>query len=57
MSEVKTDLSMIRGDSKSINVTLYKDNREIPFKNGDTLYFTVKQSVTTESKMHSAILL
>ncbi len=43
-----TDLSMIRGDSESIILSLKKDGNMIPFNQGDTVYFTVKQSSTTE---------
>ena len=43
-----TDLSMIRGDSESIILSLKKDEDMIPFKQGDTVYFTVKQSYSTE---------
>lgn len=41
-------LSMVRGDSESIILSLKKDGNMIPFNQGDTVYFTVKQSYTTE---------
>ena len=45
------NISMIRGDTESIKVSC-KDNNgnEIPFVAGDIVYFTVKQSVSTEEK-------
>lgn len=43
-----TDLSMIRGDSESIVLSLKKDGNIIPFNQGDTVYFTVKESSATE---------
>ena len=43
-----TDLSMIRGDSEGIILSLKKDEDMIPFNQGDTVYFTVKQSHSTE---------
>lgn len=43
-----TDLSMIRGDSESIILSLKKDGNMIPFNQGDTVYFTVKQCYSTE---------
>jgi hypothetical protein len=44
-----TDLAMIRGDSETIKVSC-KDAQgvDVPLKDGDTLYFTVKSSVGTE---------
>lgn len=43
-----TDLSMIRGDSESIILSLKKDGDMVPFNQGDTVYFTVKQGSTTK---------
>ena len=45
------DISMIRGDTESIKVSC-KDNKgnDIPFEDGDILYFTVKSSVHTDEK-------
>lgn len=43
-----TDLTMIRGDSESIVLSLKKDNVMVPFNQGDTVYFTVKQSYIEE---------
>lgn len=38
------NLSMVRGDSEAITVTMRKDNERVPFAAGDTVYFTVKES-------------
>mgnify|MGYP000872505127 FL=1 len=45
------NISMIRGDTETIKVSC-KDAQGVgvPLEDGDTLYFTVKQSVTTERK-------
>jgi hypothetical protein len=43
-----TDISMIRGDSESITLSLKRDDVIIPFNQGDTVYFTVKQGYSTE---------
>lgn len=45
------NISMIRGDTEIIKVSC-KDAQgvDVPFKDGDTLYFTVKTSVDTEGK-------
>lgn len=45
------NISMIRGDTEIIKVSC-KDAQgvDVPFNNGDTLYFTVKSSVDTEGK-------
>lgn len=38
------NLSMVRGDSEAITVTMRKDDETVPFTTGDTVYFTVKAS-------------
>ena len=45
------NISMIRGDTETIKISC-KDAQEVgvPLEDGDILYFTVKQSVTTEKK-------
>ena len=43
-----TDLSMIRGDSESITLSLKDGEAAIPFVTGDTVYFTVKVSATVD---------
>ena len=43
-----SDLTMIRGDSESIALSLKRDDVIIPFNQGDTVYFTVKRSHSTE---------
>lgn len=51
-----TDLSMIRGDSESIILSLKEDGNMIPFNQGDTVYFTVKQSSNTDKIMMQKII-
>jgi hypothetical protein len=51
------NISMIRGDTEIIKVSC-KDAQgvDVPFEDGDTLYFTVKSSVNTaEIKMQKVI--
>ena len=51
------NIAMIRGDTETIKVSC-KDAKgvDVPFKDGDTLYFTVKSSVDTEEvKMQKVI--
>lgn len=51
------DISMIRGDSETIEVSCYTPNGEkIPFVLGDKLYMTVKESVYTEEKMFQKLV-
>ena len=43
-----TNIKMIRGDSESITVTLADtDGNTLDFEEGDTIFFTVKESVHT----------
>ena len=51
-----TNLTMIRGDSESITLLLKKDGEIIPFNQGDTVYFTVKQSPNTDKIMMQKII-
>lgn len=47
-----TNLSIIRGDSGSITVSLTDNNDvKIPLVNGDTVYFTVKLNTGTDIKL------
>ena len=47
-----TNISMIRGDSQSIIVSVKdKDGNEVPLITGDIIYLTVKHSVNTEEKV------
>lgn len=47
-----TNLSMIRGDSESITVSLTDEQgSSTPLIDGDTIYFTVKTTVHTTSKI------
>ena len=43
-----TDLSMIRGDSESITLSLKDGEAAIPFVTGETVYFTVKVSAIVD---------
>ena len=43
-----TDLSMIRGDSESITLSLKDGDAAIPFVTGETVYFTVKGSAIVD---------
>lgn len=46
-----TNISMIRGDSESFAVNAIDgDGVQLPFEFGDTIYFTVKDNVSTEEK-------
>jgi len=46
-----TDLSMIRGDTETIKVSCKNaQGVNVPFEDGDTLYFTVKSPVDREEK-------
>ncbi len=45
-------ISMIRGDSESIIVSCKDSNGDpVPFEPGDTVYFTVKETVNTDVKL------
>jgi hypothetical protein len=46
-----TDVYMTRGDSGTILVKCKKDGAEVPFKEGDKVYFTVKTSPNVEEKL------
>ena len=46
-----TNISMFRGDSESLTITLYDDlGNNVDFIAGDTVYFTVKESMQTNVK-------
>lgn len=49
MEIIGTNISMIRGDSESITIFL-KDSfgNSLPFEDGDTLFFTVKDNINTD---------
>lgn len=51
------NITMIRGDTEIIKVSC-KDAQgvNVPFKDGDTLYFTVKTSVSTEEKVMQKVI-
>ena len=52
MKVTGTNVSMTRGDSESITVTMKNTEGElVPFEDGDLLYFTIKENINTESKI------
>lgn len=52
-----TNISMIRGDSESINVYCEDaKGNSMPFVEGDMVYFTVKKSTNTEEKTLQKII-
>lgn len=46
-----TNLTMIRGDSESIVLSLKDGDKIVPFEIGDIVYFTVKQIANTDKIM------
>ena len=51
-----TNLSMIRGDSESIVLTLQEGEEKSSFLEGDTLYLTVKERVISEEKTFQKVV-
>lgn len=52
MKVVGTNITMTRGDSESITVTMTDTNDSfVPFEAGDLLYFTVKETIGTDNIM------
>lgn len=52
-----TNISMIRGDSQSITVSVIdKDGNKVPLTTGDTIYLTVKYNVNTEEKVLQKVI-
>ena len=52
-----TNISMIRGDSEAIKISCRDENGvDIPFVEGDIVYFTVKRSTSTEEKILQKIV-
>ena len=51
------NITMIRGDTETIKVSC-KDAQgvNVPLKDGDTLYFTVKTSISTEEKVMQKVI-
>lgn len=57
MKIVGTAISMTRGDSESITFSCQdEDGNKINFVEGDTVYFTIKKSVTTEEKILQKVI-
>lgn len=51
------EISMIRGDSETIQVSCFDMNKEkIPFILGDRVYMTVKESVYTPEKIFQKLV-
>lgn len=52
-----TNISMIRGDSETITISLQDDKKNhVPFVEGDLIYFTVKETVYTASKVLQKVI-
>lgn len=52
MSYRDTEISMVRGDSETITLTIKQsDGEDYPLENGDIIYFTVKQHANTSVKL------
>jgi len=52
-----TNLSMIRGDSECITITLYNSEGDVvKFEEGDTVYFTVKENLQTNVKIIQKVI-
>jgi len=52
MKVVGQTISMVRGDSESIVVSCNNaDGTQVPFSDGDTVYFTIKVNTETDAKI------
>lgn len=52
-----TKLSMVRGDTESITVTIRDTSGEItPLVSGDTIYFTLKKNAKNELKLIQKVI-
>lgn len=57
MRVIGTNISMIRGDSESILVSMADSGgEERDFVLGDTIYFTVKENISTDKKVVQKII-
>lgn len=57
MRITRTDISMVRGDSEYILVTCTdSEGLPRPFVDGDTVYFTVKEATTKDTKILQKIV-
>ena len=43
-----TNLSMIKGDSEAIKVVLNSKGTQVPFSDGDTVFFTMRKQIPSE---------
>lgn len=58
MEVIGTDVSMMRGDSESMLVSMRKKKtkEKIPFIDGDTVYLTIRDQLTSKDEVyHKAI--
>lgn len=52
-----TNITMVRGDSETITVTMKTPNADkVDFVNGDTVYFTVKDNTITKTKIIQKVI-
>ena len=52
-----TNISMIRGDSQNITVSVKdKDGNKVPLTTGDMIYLTVKYNINTEEKVLQKVI-
>lgn len=56
MTITGTNISMIRGDTEGITVTCTEDGVARSFVTGDTVYFTVKKTVSETAKILQKII-
>jgi len=56
ISDKKINMSMVKGDTSSLNVAVEIDGIDTPLVTGDTVYFTIKKSTTATPKMLQKII-
>ena len=56
MTIVGKNMSMIRGDTEAINVSLTEDGVARPFVSGDTVYFTIKKYASETEKILQKVI-
>ena len=50
-----SNLSMTRGDSESITVKCFQSGTPVPFENGDTVTFTVREDVESPIALQKTV--
>ncbi|MBR6208719.1 MAG: hypothetical protein IKQ69_06950 [Oscillospiraceae bacterium] len=50
-----SNLSMTRGDSESITVKCFQSGAAVPFENGDTVTFTVREDVESPIALQKGV--